>query len=83
MTRTVIKAAWTIAAVGDRQVPLPGHAVVVEDDRIVDVTRDPPADAETIDLSSQMTLQMISPFAREICGTSHTFWPPSRKRSDC
>lgn len=50
MKRFVIRPDWTIASVGDRQVPLQGHAVVVEGDRIADVTREPPLDAETIDL---------------------------------
>lgn len=50
LKRTVIRPAWTIASIGGRQVPLPGHAIVVEGDRIVDVTREPPSDAETIDL---------------------------------
>ncbi|MBL8698268.1 MAG: amidohydrolase family protein [Alphaproteobacteria bacterium] len=50
MGRIVIRTAWTIADVGGRQVPLPEHAIVVEGDRIADVTREPPRDAETIDL---------------------------------
>jgi cytosine/adenosine deaminase-related metal-dependent hydrolase len=48
MTRLVIETAWTIATIGGRQIPLEDHAVVVESGRIVDVTRHPPEDAETI-----------------------------------
>ncbi len=48
MARLVLRTAWTIAWQNGRHVPLPGHAVVVEDGRIADVTTDPPLDAETI-----------------------------------
>ncbi|MFI5013246.1 MAG: amidohydrolase family protein [Hyphomicrobiales bacterium] len=48
MARLVIRTAWTIATLEGRQVPLPDHAIVVEEGRIADVTRDPPADTEVI-----------------------------------
>jgi cytosine/adenosine deaminase-related metal-dependent hydrolase len=51
MARLVIKTAWTIATIGERQVPVENLAIVVEDGRIADLTRSPPADAETISLA--------------------------------
>ncbi|SDR64367.1 Cytosine/adenosine deaminase [Rhizobiales bacterium GAS113] len=50
MARLVIKTAWTIATIGERQVPVEGLAIVVEKGRIADLTRSPPADADTISL---------------------------------
>jgi len=46
--RLVIRTAWTIAWRGGRQIPLKAHAVVVDGDRIVDITPTPPTDAEEI-----------------------------------
>ncbi len=48
MARLVIKTAWTIATLGGRQVPIEDLAIVVEGGRIADLTRSPPADAQTI-----------------------------------
>ncbi len=50
MPRTVIKTEWTIRSLKDRQVPVKGQAVVIENGRIADVTADPPTDAETIEV---------------------------------
>jgi cytosine/adenosine deaminase-related metal-dependent hydrolase len=46
----VVKAEWTIRTFADRHVPVRDHAVVIEGERIVDVTRDPPASWPTIDV---------------------------------
>jgi 5-methylthioadenosine/S-adenosylhomocysteine deaminase len=48
MQRLVVKTDWTVAASAGRHVALQGHAIVVEDGRIADLTRDPPEDARTI-----------------------------------
>ena len=56
MTRQVIRTAWTIAFRNQRHVPQPGHAVVIEDGRIADVTREPPEDAERIEVPEGIAL---------------------------
>lgn len=48
--RRVIKAEWVIRTVNGRQVPVRDHAIVIEDNRIADVTTTPPTDCETIDV---------------------------------
>lgn len=50
MARTVVKAEWTIRSLKDKQIPVRGQAVVIENDRIADVTADPPASANTIEI---------------------------------
>ncbi len=51
MNRLVVKGEWVIRSVGSRQVPVRDHAVVIENNRIADVTTAPPTDAQTIDLA--------------------------------
>src|SRR5215207_7901120 len=46
--RLVIRADWTIVHMNGRQVPVEGLVIVVEDGRIVDLTREPPTEGETI-----------------------------------
>jgi 5-methylthioadenosine/S-adenosylhomocysteine deaminase len=48
--RLIIRARWTIVHERDRQVPMEGVSVLVEGGRVVDVTRDPPADGDVIDI---------------------------------
>ena len=47
MQRLIIRADWTIVHRNDRQVPIEGVSIVVEDGRIADLTREPPQ-GETI-----------------------------------
>jgi cytosine/adenosine deaminase-related metal-dependent hydrolase len=48
--RLVVKAEWVVRAIGDRQVPVRGQAIVIEGSRIADITAQPPTDFETIDV---------------------------------
>jgi cytosine/adenosine deaminase-related metal-dependent hydrolase len=48
MARLVVKGEWVIRAMADRQVPVRGQAVVIDGDRIVDITTEPPADVPAI-----------------------------------
>ena len=48
--RLVVKSEWTIRTFSNRHVPVRDHAVVIEGERIVDITRDPPESWPTIDL---------------------------------
>lgn len=48
--RLVVKGEWVIRSIGGRQVPVRDQAVVIEANRIVDVTAAPPSDAETLDM---------------------------------
>ncbi len=48
--RLVVRTEWTIRTVGNRQVPVKDHALVIEDGRIADIVRDPPSDWQTIDI---------------------------------
>lgn len=50
MARTVVKAEWVIRSLKDKQIPVQGQAVVIENGRIADVTAEPPADASTIEV---------------------------------
>ncbi len=54
--RIVLRAAWVIACRGGCHVALPDHAVVVEGDRIADVTTVPPADAIQLDMPGGVVL---------------------------
>jgi cytosine/adenosine deaminase-related metal-dependent hydrolase len=51
----VVKAEWTIRTFADRQIPVRDHAVVIDGERIVDVTREPPA-WPTIDVPGGIAL---------------------------
>ena len=54
--RLALSAAWVLSEVGGQQRLLPDHTVVVEGDRIADVTRGTVADAEAIDLPGGILL---------------------------
>jgi 5-methylthioadenosine/S-adenosylhomocysteine deaminase len=51
VSRLVVKAEWTIRCVADRQVPAKDLSIVIDNGRIVDVTRDPPSTWPTIDVA--------------------------------
>jgi hypothetical protein len=54
VAHTVVKAEWIIRSLRDKQIPVQGRAVVIENGRIADVTADPPAEASTIEIPGRI-----------------------------